>query len=160
MPDVHNGTRAVGLIAGHLLVGTVLLAAMMCRVLWRISHRPPDIKIARPLRIISAVTQFALYTLLIVVPLLGWINASSRGWNVTLLSAAIPLPALSSTGSSFDHEMGDVHGVVAWVLFALICLHVTGALLHRFVFRDQVSQPLWAESAKSARMSGDSSKPR
>lgn len=140
MPDVHRDTKPVGLIAGHLLVGTAMLAVMMCRVLWRISHRPPDIEIARPLRIISSLTQFALYVLLIVVPLLGWINASSRGWNVSLLSAAIPLPALSSTGSSFGHEMGDVHSVLAWVLFALICLHVAGALLHRFVFRDQVTQ--------------------
>lgn len=139
MPDVHRDTKPVGLIAGHLLVGTSLLAAMVCRVLWRLTHRPPAIEIARPLRIVSALTQFGLYALLIVVPLLGWINASSRGWNVTLLRA-ISLPALAPQGSSLGHQMGDVHGVLAWVLFALICLHVAGALTHRFVFRDQVAQ--------------------
>lgn len=139
MPDVHRDTKPLGLIAGHLLVGTALLAAMVCRVLWRVTHRPPDIEIAQPLRILSSLTQLGLYVLLVVVPLLGWINASSRGWNVSLF-AAIPLPALSPTGSSFGHEMGDVHGVLAWVLFALICLHVAGALLHRFVLRDQVTQ--------------------
>jgi cytochrome b561 len=139
MPDIHRDTRPVGLIAWHLVIGTSLLAAMLCRVVWRITHRPPDLDIARPLRILSTLTQYALYALLIVVPLLGWINASSRGWDVTLLSA-IPLPALSATGSSFGHEMGDVHGVLAWVLFALICLHVSGALMHHFVFRDRVVQ--------------------
>jgi cytochrome b561 len=34
--------------------------------------------------------------------------------------------------------MGDVHGILAWVLFALICLHVAAALFHRFVLRDGV----------------------
>lgn len=139
MPDVHRDTKPVGLIAWHLVVGTALLAAMVCRVLWRATHRPPAVEIARPLRIVSALTQFALYALLIVVPLLGWINASSRGWQVALFSA-IPLPALSPAGSSFGHTMGDVHGVLAWVLFALICLHVAGALLHLLVLRDRVTQ--------------------
>jgi len=139
MPDVHRDTKPVGLIAWHLLVGTALLAAMLCRVVWRLTHRPPPNEIAWPLRVVSSLTQFALYALLIVVPLLGWINASSRGWHVTLFSA-IPLPALSPTGSPFGHQMGDVHGVLAWVLFALICLHVAGALLHAFVFRDRVVQ--------------------
>lgn len=139
MPDVHRDTRPVGLIAWHIVVGTALLAAMVCRVAWRVTHRPPSVDLAWPLRLLSSVTQYALYALLIVVPLLGWINASSRGWRVTLLYA-IPLPGLSPTGSPFGHAMGDVHGVLAWVLFALICLHVAGALMHSFVFRDRVVQ--------------------
>jgi len=137
MPDVHRDTRPVGLIGWHLAVGTSLLAAMVCRVVWRATHRPPALDIARPLRVVSGLTQFALYALLIVVPLLGWINASSRGWAVKLVSA-LPLPALATTGSSFGHAMGDVHGVLAWVLFALICAHVAGALLHAVVLRDRV----------------------
>lgn len=144
MPDVHRDTQPVGLIAWHVLVGTTLVAAMVCRIVWRLTHRPPAVELAKPLRIISSLTQLALYALLIIVPLLGWINASSRGWSVTLFSA-IPLPALSATGSSFGHEMGDVHGTLAWVLFALICLHVAGALTHMFVFRDRIAQrmALW-----------------
>jgi cytochrome b561 len=137
MPDVHRDTQPVGLIAWHLVVGTALLAAMACRVLWRATHRPPVDNLARPLRVISSLTHFALYALLVVVPVLGWINASSRAWHVTLFGV-IPLPALSPAGSSFGHLMGDVHGVLAWVLFALICLDVAAALLHRFVLRDGV----------------------
>jgi cytochrome b561 len=30
--------------------------------------------------------------------------------------------------------------VLAWVLFALICLHVAAALFHRFVLNDRVLQ--------------------
>ncbi|MFP3710218.1 cytochrome b/b6 domain-containing protein [Paraburkholderia sp. SIMBA_009] len=139
MPDVHRDTRPVGLISAHIVVGTALLAAMLCRLAWRLTHRPPPADISRLLRIVSSLTQFALYALLLIVPLLGWMNASSRGWAVTLLYA-IPLPGLSPAGSTFGHEMGDVHGVLAWALFAFTCLHIIGAMMHFFVFRDRIAQ--------------------
>ncbi|HIH2746201.1 cytochrome b [Burkholderia aenigmatica] len=139
MPDVHRDTQPIGLIAAHLLVGTALIAAMVCRVLWRVTHRPPASDLPPAMRALSGVTHFALYALLIAVPLLGWINASSRAWGVTLLGI-VPLPALSAAGSGFGHAMGDVHGILAWALFGGICLHVAAALAHRFVLRDQVVQ--------------------
>ncbi|AIO34714.1 prokaryotic cytochrome b561 family protein [Burkholderia cenocepacia] len=139
MPDIHRGTQPVGLIAAHLIVGTALLAAMVCRVLWRATHRPPASELSPTMRALSGVTHAGLYVLLIVVPLLGWINASSRAWAVTLLGV-VPLPALSAAGSGFGHAMGDVHGILAWVLLACIGLHVGAALLHRFVLRDGVVQ--------------------
>ncbi|NTX27447.1 cytochrome b [Burkholderia pyrrocinia] len=139
MPDVHRDTQPIGLIAAHLIVGTALLAAMAGRVLWRATHRPPASDLSPAMRALSGVTHFALYALLIAVPLLGWINASSRAWAVTLVGV-IPLPALSAAGSGFGHAMGDVHGILAWVLFAGICLHVAAALAHRFVLRDRIVQ--------------------
>jgi cytochrome b561 len=137
MPDVHRDTQPVGLIAWHLATGTALLAAMACRILWRATHRGPADDLAQPLRALSRLTHGALYALLVAVPVLGWINASSRAWPVSLFSA-IPLPALSPAGSSFGHAMGNIHGVLAWALFSIICLHVGAALLHRFVLRDDV----------------------
>lgn len=137
MPDVHRDTKPVGLIAAHLMVGTALLAAMVLRVIWRLTHRPPTSDLAPSMRAISEVTHWALYALLIAVPLLGWINASSRAWLVTLLGA-VPMPSMSAAGSPFGHEMGEVHGVLAWVLLVFVCAHVAAALLHRFVLRDRV----------------------
>ncbi|MCA3822517.1 MAG: cytochrome b/b6 domain-containing protein, partial [Burkholderia sp.] len=128
MPDMHRDTQPAGLIAAHLLVGTALIAAMACRVLWRATHRPPASNLSPAMRALSGVTHGALYALLIAVPLLGWINASSRAWAVTLIGV-IPLPALSAAGSGFGHAMGDVHGILAWVLFAGIGLHVAAALM-------------------------------
>ncbi|MBU9569724.1 cytochrome b [Burkholderia multivorans] len=139
MPEVHRDTQPVGLIAAHLIVGTALLAAMACRVLWRVTHRPPPDDLSPVMRTLSGATHIALYALLVAVPLLGWINASSRAWSVTLLGI-VPLPALSTAGSGFGHAMGDVHGILAWVLFGGICLHVAAALAHRFVLRDGVMQ--------------------
>jgi len=65
MPDVHRDTQPVGLIAAHLLVGTALVAAMVCRVLWRVTHRPPADTLSPTMRKLSGATHFALYALLI-----------------------------------------------------------------------------------------------
>ncbi|HVE09522.1 MAG TPA: cytochrome b [Paraburkholderia sp.] len=144
MPDVGRNTQPVGAIAWHLGVGSALLVAMACRIIWRISHRPPATELPATMRIASSLTHGALYALLVIVPVLGWSNASSRGWQVAAAGVA-PLPALSATGSRFGHAMGDVHSVLAWVLLGIVCLHVGAALLHRFVFRDGVLQrmTLW-----------------
>lgn len=139
MPDVHRDTRPDGEIAWHLSVGTALLAAMVLRVLWRASHRPPPQNQPAPGRAVAALTHFGLYALLIVVPVLGWINASSRAWHVALFGL-IPLPSLSAPGSHFGHAMGDIHGILAWALLALIGLHLAAALFHQYILRDRVVQ--------------------
>jgi cytochrome b561 len=45
--------------------------------------------------------------------------------------------------------MGDVHGILAWVLFALIGLHVVAALFHRFVLKDHVLQRMLPHAGPS-----------
>lgn len=137
MPDVGRDTKPIGLIAWHLSIGTVILLVMLIRLGWRlVSTVPPaPSDLAPPLRMLSRATHFLLYAILIVLPVLGWINASSRDWPVKLFGL-IPLPALVASGSGWGHEMGDVHQIVAWVLLGAVGLHVLGALYHQFVLRD------------------------
>lgn len=136
MPDIRKDTLPVGLVAWHLSLGTALLAAMVLRLVWRIGHpAPPAADVPPLLHGLSRLTHAALYLLLFIVPVMGWINASARGYAVKLFGS-ITLPALSSTGSSLGHEMGDIHQYAAYGLLALIGLHVAAALYHHFVRRD------------------------
>jgi cytochrome b561 len=139
MPDIHKGTRPDGLIAWHLGVGATLIAAVVVRIVWRLTHTPAPASLSPFFRVVSHITHGLLYLALVAVPLLGWANASSRGWSVKLLGV-LPYPSISPVGSSVGHAMGDIHGYLAWVLFALIALHVAAALFHRFVLKDQTLQ--------------------
>jgi len=137
MPDIHRGTQPVGRIAVHLGLGVSIIAVMIVRVLWRVLRKEPRVvERSAFMRGVAYLTHGLLYLLLIVQPLMGWANASSRGWAVGLFG--IHLPALSPTGSPIGHELGDIHGVLAWVVLGLIGLHVAGALFHQFVLRDGV----------------------
>jgi cytochrome b561 len=141
MPDVGRDTKPIGLIAWHMSIGAFILLVMLVRLGWRaISEVPPaPADLAPPLRRLSRATHFLLYAILIVLPLLGWINASARGWAVQFLGV-IPLPALVPSGSPWGHEMGDVHQIVAYVLLGVVGLHVLGALYHQFILKDALLQ--------------------
>jgi cytochrome b561 len=138
MPDVHRDTKPVGLIAWHLGVGMVIVLLVLVRLLWRGAHGAPPQpdSVAPALRAIARLTHCLLYILLLAVPLMGWANASSRNWPVTLL-AFMPMPPLSPAGSSVGHALGDWHRNFAWVLLALIALHIGAALFHQWVLRDR-----------------------
>ncbi len=137
MPDVHRDTQPIELIAWHLSAGMLILLLVAVRVIWRITHpAPPELPgIPRFLAGVARLTHWLLYFLLIALPLMGWANASSRGWR-TFMGGMVPLPPLSPQGSPFGHSLGDWHQVFAWVLLALIGLHATAALFHHFVLRD------------------------
>ena len=137
MPDVRRGTQPIGLIAWHLSVGMLILLLVAVRVVWRITHpAPPELRgIPRPLAAAAHLTHWLLYLLLIALPLMGWANASSRGWPA-FMGGLLPLPPLSPQGSPLGRSLGDWHQVFAWVLLALIGLHSTAALFHHFVLRD------------------------
>ncbi len=137
MPDIDRDSKPVGLIAWHLSIGVIILLVMLVRLGWRaVSEVPPPPADLQPaLRLLSRTTHFLLYAILIVLPLLGWINANARGWTVWFLGV-IPLPTLAAPESSWGAEMGDVHQIFAYLLLGVAGLHVLGALYHQFVLRD------------------------
>lgn len=138
MPAMHRGTQPVGLIAWHLELGTAIIAVMIVRIVWRFVRTEPGVVEDTPfMRQVARLTHGLLYALLIVQPLMGWANASSRGWTLTLFGA-IALPALAPVGSRIGHTLGDIHALLAWGLLGLIGLHVAAALYHHFLRRDGV----------------------
>jgi len=137
MPDIHRDTKPIGLVGLHLSVGATIVLLVLIRLAWRFSHKPPAESQTLPpvMRLAARVTHGLLYVLLIALPLMGWANASARGWDVSLFHV-VPLPALAATGSALGHTLGDVHALTAWVLLVLIGVHVAAALFHQFVIRD------------------------
>lgn len=135
MPDVHKDTRPDGLIAWHITVGVLIVLFVAARVVWRLVRPPTGIESDRGwTRHLASATHVLLYILMIIVPLLGWANASSRDWVVGL--GPLHLPSLLPAGSRLGHELGDIHGDLAVVLAVLIGLHVLAGLYHQFVRRD------------------------
>lgn len=149
MPDIHRDTMPDGLIAWHLMVGATIIAVMVIRIVWRISHPPPPADVPRTIAALSRATHILLYAALIGVPAAGWINASSRGWTVAL-PGGVPLPALSAKGASLGHAMGDVHSVLAWVLLVLIGAHIAAALFHHLVLKDDVMHRMMPWTVRSS----------
>ena len=127
------------LASWHVSIGPSILALMLLRLVWRLTHRPPPAPadLSPGLRLLSRATHWSFYVLLIVLPLLGWVAASGFGATPHLFGV-IPLPALIAKDKPTAEAVGGVHGLVAWALLAVIALHVAGALYHAAVKRDGV----------------------
>ncbi len=138
MPHIGRNTRDEGWVSWHFSVGAVILAVIVIRLIWRLAHPVPLLPTMTPgERIVSGITHWALYGLVLIMTLLGWAAANARGWEVPLFGV-FNLPHIAPNGSSWGHEAGDIHDVLVYVLLAFIVLHVAGALYHYFVKRDGV----------------------
>jgi cytochrome b561 len=90
------------------------------------------------LRLVSRVSHWAFYGLLILIPVLGWVSASAFRARPTLLGL-VPLPMIAPASESLAEGVGGVHGILAWVVLALIGLHICGALYHLLAKDDGVA---------------------
>lgn len=140
MPEIHRDTVPERMINLHLSFGAVILAVMVLRLIWRVTHAAPPYEPGIPRWQIGAshALHWTLYFLLTVGPLLGWINASWRGFSVTLFGI-IELPKLIATRADGWRWTGDVHGTMTELpVLILVALHIGAALYHKFVRKDGV----------------------
>ena len=141
MPHIGRNTPVTTIISLHFTFGIVILAVAIARLAWRLTHaEPPPEDGLPPWQVKSAhVVQVALYLLLFVMPMLGWINASWR--NMPIVMFGLELPKLVATRAPGFGWSGDVHGILGnYVMLPLVALHVIAALYHYFFRRDGVMQ--------------------
>ncbi|HSP48854.1 MAG TPA: cytochrome b [Pseudolabrys sp.] len=142
MPEIKRDTKPDTLINLHLSFGALILGMAIIRLGWRATHaEPPSEDDLPPWQLQSArITHWLLYALLFVLPILGWINASWRGFTVSVFGL-FELPKLMATRAPGFGWTGDVHTLLAYyAMLTLIVLHVAAGLYHYFGRRDRVLQ--------------------
>lgn len=143
MPEVSRDSLPGLQMNVHMSFGTVILALMAARLLWRMTHPViPDASIPRWQQLSSEWLHWALYVLVIAATLTGWSYASMRGWTITVFSL-FQLPPLVSAGSATGRFLGEMHEGLIVMLLVVAGLHVTAALVHLVIYRDQVMQRMW-----------------
>jgi cytochrome b561 len=141
MPEMRRDTRPDTLINLHFSIGALVLAIAVIRLGLRLTHGEPPPEPGVPWwQVIGAcVVHWLLYALLLVVPVLGWINASWRGFPIAMFGLELPkLVAARAAGWGWT---GDVHGLLAnYAILILVALHVGAALYHWLVRGDGIFQ--------------------
>ena len=128
----------------HKAGGLTVLALALGRLGWRLTHRPPPLPAGTPpwQKGASHATHWALYVLMIGVPLLGWlmVSASPKGFATTWFGLfEVPhLPVAKSDAAAETYQ--NLHKYTAIATIALLVLHVGAALYHHYRLRDRV---LW-----------------
>ena len=133
---------AFELIQLHKSIGFLILALVIPRLLWRLASVTPEhpAGMSPHERLVAQLSHFALYGMMIGLPLSGWILVSvSTLGIVTLAFNKIIISNLPLATSDFAESLWSwIHAILAFVAAALIVLHLCAALWHQFLRRDDL----------------------
>ena len=143
MADLPLSPQKLKLYNWHKWAGVTILALSALRLLWRLSHRPPaDVPMPGWQRAAAHATHVGLYLLFFAVPLVGWAYSSAAGFPIVWFGV-LPLPDFVSPDKLLAEAIKPWHERLAWLMAALVLLHVAGALKHQFVDRDGLIGRMW-----------------
>ncbi len=140
---VHGGADApqrFDLYQLHKSWGFVALALLLARLAARgASRAPPPAPMPRWEQRTAALAHRALYALMLIAALSGWLVVSSAIVAVpTRFFDLFVIPNIPGAGPAQFQAATWLHFLVAWLLAVLTALHVGAALKHRLVDRDAV----------------------
>jgi cytochrome b561 len=135
------------LYAWHKWLGISLLALVLVRLAWRGLYPPPAAPAALSAleRRLAALGHGALYSLMLAVPLAGWLFSSAKGFSVVLFGV-LPLPDLIAKNAQWAEILAEVHATLAITLLLLIVIHILAAVKHQFWDRIPLLQRMWLGS--------------
>ena len=141
MSDLPFSPLRLKLYNWHKWAGVTFLALTLLRLLWRTTHRPPDL----PQAITQAMpgwqtrayhaTHSLLYVLFFAVPLTGWAYSSAAGFPIVWFGQ-IPLPDLLPVNKDLAEMVKPLHALLAYALVGLAGMHIAAALKHHWFDRD------------------------
>ena len=125
------------LIAWHKWAGISLLAVLILRLLWRFTHRAPELPagMTAHARLGAHVGHWLLYILMLGVPVTGWLASSAQGVSVVMFGVW-QLPDLLAKNPELGSGLQDAHMVLNYVLAVVVLGHVAAALHHQFIQKD------------------------
>lgn len=121
----------------HKSIGVTILALIVIRILWRISHKPPALPAAIKAweNKLSKGTHHLLYLLMFAMPVSGLIMAVSSKYGVKWFGMKL-IPGIDS--EMLRDVFHEVHEIVGIILFLLVVLHLVGALKHKLIDKDDI----------------------
>jgi cytochrome b561 len=131
------------LVSIHKPLGIAILVLALVRLVVRLRYGAPSLPVdlPEPMKLAAYLSHYALYALMIGLPLIGWGMLSAAAYPVVLYGG-VHLPAILPQSDSLHALLWDAHFYLAFAFFALILLHVAAALFHALVRRDGVFEAM------------------
>jgi cytochrome b561 len=131
------------LIEIHKTLGIVILALALIRlaVRWRSGAPPLPANLPLAIKLAAELSHYALYALMIGMPLLGWAMLSAARYPVVLFGG-VRLPMILPASASLHTVLWNAHFYLAFVFFALVLMHLAAALFHALVRHDGVFEAM------------------
>ncbi|MCM2287415.1 MAG: cytochrome b [Sulfuritalea sp.] len=139
MVDLPLSPQKLKIYSWHKWAGVTIFLCVALRLVWRLTHRPPELPPGVPAwqRSLAAATHVLLYLLMVAVPLSGWLMSSAKGFQ-TVWFGVLPLPDLLTKNAELGDLLQQMHKLLNYSMAALVFAHLGAALKHHFIDRDDI----------------------
>jgi cytochrome b561 len=123
----------------HKSIGAVLLPLVIVRLIYRLTHPPLPLPSDIPpvQKVAAEATHWALYALLLIQPVVGWIATSAYPAPIPVFGL-FELPPIWPENRALSEKLYTVHKLLGLAIAAVASMHIGAALFHHFVRRDRV----------------------
>ena len=122
----------------HETLGLCVFALVLLRMLWRLLDRRPDPpQVPHWMGVAAKAMQWALYVLLLALPLTAIAGAWLEGHSLTLLAGVEIAPPVA-TSHDAGATLAEIHTWLGDAILWLAGFHALAGLYHHFVRKDSV----------------------
>jgi cytochrome b561 len=126
----------------HKSLGMTVFLLVLLRIVVRMAYGRPPLPPMRPWqRAAASTTQALLYVVMVAMSLTGYLGSSFNTYGTRFWGILLP-----KWGWDDKHLRGiffGIHEWLAWIMIALVALHVLGALKHQLIDRDGLLSRMW-----------------
>lgn len=153
MTDLPLSPEKLQYYAWHKWAGISVFVLAWIRLGWRWLNPPPAYpeRMSRMQQNMAHLGHLALYGLMLIIPITGWILSSAKGVQ-TVWFGVLPLPDLVEKDKELGHLMHEVHESLNDALLVLLAGHVAAALKHHWMDRDDILKRMlpWHSAKKDS----------
>lgn len=137
MESLPNSSYKYQVYNLHKSLGLLVLLFAAPRLLWRIKHgRPPKLATHKVWeQRLSSTVAWAMYALIFLMPLSGWLMNSASGYPLKLFGL-FDIPSLMNRNKELAELFEEGHEIMGDALKILIILHIAGTLKHFIIDKD------------------------
>jgi cytochrome b561 len=127
------------LVSLHRPIGIAILILVMVRFVNRLVNPPPPFPATMPRaeRVVATASEFTLYGLMFVLPLVGWGMLSAARYPIVLFGG-LHLPNILPHDLMLYAVLRKTHTVLAYLFFLTFVAHFGAILFHTLIVRDGI----------------------
>ena len=123
-------------------IAILVLALLRLAVRLRFGAPPLPLDLPEPMKLAAHLSHYALYALMIAMPLIGWAMLSAAEYPVVLYGRVSGCPRSCRRARACTRLLWNAHFYLAFLFFAVILMHLAAALFHALVRRDGVFEAM------------------
>ncbi len=127
------------LVSIHRPLGIAILILVVVRFVNRLLNPPPPLPatMSRAERLAATASEYTMYGLMFVLPLVGWGMLSAAHYPIVLFGS-LHLPFILPHNAMLHARCGRAHTILAYLFFLMFIAHFGAILFHTLIVRDGI----------------------